>query len=237
MTVATSRGRMNARVFLVETHHLAKEFLLGLLAHRFKIELHLPGVETQKRTRKKRDEHGQVVLVIDRGALKIPFQECLRTLNRDFPQSKKLVLDADLADDEICSLLNFGIDGFVPYALIGQLPRAISAVVDGHVWTPLRILEHYVSYVHDLSQAKRKSHDELSAREEEILQLLQRKLSNKEISSALAISESTVKFHLVRIFQKLGVHSRHELSTSSEISNKQRTLGFREEHRADLLIR
>jgi DNA-binding NarL/FixJ family response regulator len=179
-----------------------------LLIRRTKAEIVSLGTHVKDRPPPKTMQ-GHFDLLIDRGVLDKPLQGYLRTLKRDFPQAKRLVLDAHLSDNDLCSLLNQGAYGFVPYAQVRQsLPRAIQAVVNGHVWIPSRVLERYVSYLQQLSQAKRRSREELSRREAEIFQLLQQKLSNKEISSALAISESTVKFHLVRIFQKLGIHSR-----------------------------
>ncbi|MGB7081258.1 MAG: response regulator transcription factor, partial [Candidatus Acidiferrales bacterium] len=155
---------------------------------------------------------GALLFVIDRGTHDKSLQEYLRTLNRDFPQAKRLVLDAQLSDNDLCSLLNQGVDGFVPYTQVRKsLPQAIRAIADGHIWVPSRVLEQYVSYVQQLSQGKRKGHQGLSHRETEVVQLLQQKFSNKEISSALAISESTVKFHLARVFQKLGIHNRYAL--------------------------
>jgi DNA-binding NarL/FixJ family response regulator len=52
----------------------------------------------------------------------------------------------------------------------------------------------------------------VTAREGEILQLLMRRLSNKDISSLLAISERTVKFHVSNILSKLQVSDRRGLS-------------------------
>jgi DNA-binding NarL/FixJ family response regulator len=54
------------------------------------------------------------------------------------------------------------------------------------------------------------SSDELSAREREVLQLLVRGASNKEIAASLDLSENTIKTHLSRIFDKLAVRTRTE---------------------------
>ncbi len=50
--------------------------------------------------------------------------------------------------------------------------------------------------------------DALTAREREILQLVSQGLANRQIASQLSISDKTVRNHLIRIFDKLGVNSR-----------------------------
>ena len=50
----------------------------------------------------------------------------------------------------------------------------------------------------------------LTAREREVLNLLARGLSNREIAEELVITNKTVKNHLSRIYEKIGVHSRAE---------------------------
>ena len=51
---------------------------------------------------------------------------------------------------------------------------------------------------------------DLSPRETEVYELVAQGLSNKEIASSLFISEATVKVHVSRILDKLGVRSRTE---------------------------
>jgi DNA-binding NarL/FixJ family response regulator len=50
----------------------------------------------------------------------------------------------------------------------------------------------------------------LTAREEEILRLVARGLSNKEVARAIGRTDETVKLHLKNIFNKLGVAARTE---------------------------
>ena len=54
--------------------------------------------------------------------------------------------------------------------------------------------------------------DALTAREREVAELVARGSSNKEVASALFLSEKTVEHHLSRIYAKLGVRSRTELA-------------------------
>jgi DNA-binding NarL/FixJ family response regulator len=51
----------------------------------------------------------------------------------------------------------------------------------------------------------------LTKRESEVLGLLLQRFTNSEISHELFISVATVKTHVSKIFQKLGIQSRHEL--------------------------
>ena len=59
------------------------------------------------------------------------------------------------------------------------------------------------------------SGDQLTNREMDVLELLQRRLSNKEIAAGLGISPATVKMHTLNIYGKLGVHSRRKAVTAA----------------------
>jgi len=78
------------------------------------------------------------------------------------------------------------------------------------------VLEQYTRFSAQLSRAKALKGSPLTRREKHILDLVQRRLSNKEISSILGIGESTVKFHLGNIFLKLGVRDRQAIQEAAE---------------------
>ncbi len=59
-----------------------------------------------------------------------------------------------------------------------------------------------------LHQVRKPGREALSAREREVLMLVARGASNKEIARAIHLSEATVKSHLLHLFAKLGVSDR-----------------------------
>ena len=56
--------------------------------------------------------------------------------------------------------------------------------------------------------------DDLTAQERQIAQLARDGLSNAEIGARLFLSPRTVEWHLHHVFSKLGIRSRHELSSA-----------------------
>jgi DNA-binding NarL/FixJ family response regulator len=92
-----------------------------------------------------------------------------------------------------------------------EICSAVHALGRGHMWYPQQVLERHAIFSRALLD---RSHDRggLSPRESEVIGLLQRRLSNKEIGSALGITERTVRFHLQNVFDKLGLRDRYGVS-------------------------
>jgi two-component system response regulator DevR len=132
------------------------------------------------------------------------------------PSSKSLALlpPGDGSYAEQIRLFYWGIDGFVELgkAWPTELPQAIRSILEGQLWVPPQVLLAFVKNAKALLDAQLLPGRSLTAREAQVLQLLMRRLTNKEIGSALAISERTAKFHVSNILSKLQLEDRNGLS-------------------------
>jgi two-component system nitrate/nitrite response regulator NarL len=131
------------------------------------------------------------------------------------PGSKFIALlpPADTNDADEIRLFYWGIDGFVELSETWrtELPQAIRSVLDGQYWVRPQILAAFVRHAQVLEQARLLRGNSLTAREGQIVRLLMRHLTNKEISRLLLISERTVKFHVSHILDKFGLEDRRGL--------------------------
>jgi len=152
------------------------------------------------------------LLIVDADALPFPLVPYLHTVKLLFPDAQILVIGKRLPDDELCRILFHGVRGFVVYDQVDkQLCPAVDALFRGRTWVRPEVLDRYPILSSTLSRCERYVQGALSPRESEIVGLLQRRLCDKEISSALGVSEHTVRFHLQNIFDKLGVHDRYSV--------------------------
>lgn len=136
-------------------------------------------------------------------------------LRANSPGSKFLALLAPdrSGEAEMISLFHWGIDGFVTLhrKWKAELPKAALAVLQGKVWVPSEVLLAFVQQMKTLLDKQLVAGQSLTAREGQVLQLLFRRLTNKEIAHQLNISERTAKFHVSNVLSKLGLENRRDL--------------------------
>jgi len=87
------------------------------------------------------------------------------------------------------------------------LLACLRAVAAGSTWMEDSIFR-------EAPKAPGYSHSELTPREQQVLELVERGLKNSEIARELGIRPGTVKIHLKHIFEKTGVHGRYGLALS-----------------------
>ena len=106
-----------------------------------------------------------------------------------------------------------GVVGYVlKDATATDLLAALRAVAQGEAVCPPRLCRYLFSYVAQQSSEVRngraRSRRSLSRREQELVPLIARGLTNREIATHLNLSEQTIKNHMHRLFQKVGATDR-----------------------------
>ncbi len=133
--------------------------------------------------------------------------EATATLCRDFPGAKVIIISSFDAQEDVYRAFQAGALGYLRKDVLGEeLFRAIKTVAAGEKFIPPEIAR---------SLADHASAPELTPRELEVLRLLIKGLSNKEIGAVLGASEFTAKFHVKNILAKLGVSDRTEAATAA----------------------
>ncbi len=121
--------------------------------------------------------------------------------------ARVLMLSTFDGDEDIHKALQAGAQGYVLKGSTGEnLIPALRAVFAGQRWIPKEVANRLAS---------RRSFEELTPREVEVLCELAKGLANKEIADVLNISENTTKGHLKNIIGKLRVADRTEAVTAA----------------------
>ncbi|GAA3891462.1 response regulator [Streptomyces sp. NPDC003631] len=129
--------------------------------------------------------------------------EAIATLTRSGARAKILVLTTYDTDSDTLPAIEAGATGY----LLKDAPRdelftAVRAAAEGRTVLSPAVASRLVSAV------RSPGNEPLSVREREVLALVAKGTSNREIARVLFISEATVKTHLTHLYAKLGVKDR-----------------------------
>jgi len=133
--------------------------------------------------------------------------EATAALMQEAPEARVIMFTTYEGDEDIYRAVQAGARGY----LLKSAPReellsAIRSVAAGERYLPPAL-------AHRLAQ--RMACNDLSPRENEVLQLIARGRSNKEIASDIGIAEDTVKRHVTNLLAKLRVADRTQATTEA----------------------
>lgn len=133
--------------------------------------------------------------------------EAIIAIRKEFPDARVIVLTTFDTDEDIFRAIQSGAKSYLlKDTPEDELAETIRAVHAGKETLPGKVAERL---------AARRQQADLSQRETEVLTLLTKGRSNKEISSTLFITEDTVKAHLKTLFIKLNVKDRTEAAINA----------------------
>lgn len=131
----------------------------------------------------------------------------LRSRGNDCPV---VLLTGRIDDRRATEAIQLAVNGLVmKSAAPSDLIPCLDSVMQGRRWVDREVLQRAMDYT--LSKDRDDPLKVLSPREKAIAALVQQGLRNKEIAAELGLTEGTVKVHLHKIFDKLGIKSRTEL--------------------------
>lgn len=133
--------------------------------------------------------------------------DALAKIHAEFPGARVIMLSIDESEEAVFRALEAGALGYLSKSTPRQqMLQAIREVAEGRSFLPPELAAKV---------EQRSRRQELTAREIEVLGLVVKGTPNKLIADALGISEMTVKVHLTRIFEKLGVQDRTSATTAA----------------------
>ncbi len=200
------RDKVPTKILMADTYNMCRQGIRALL------ESH-PGIEIVAETEDGREavrlarEHLPDLVLIEVGLTGLNGNEATAQIRKSCPQTKVLCLTNQSDPRVVMDMLDHGAIGFVfKQACPDDLMNAIQAARDGksffisHI-AGVMVDDHRRDFVTQLELAAR----ELSSREREVLRLLAKGHTSREIGSLLSISPRTVDTHRRRIMKKLQI--------------------------------
>ncbi|MEI7844230.1 MAG: hybrid sensor histidine kinase/response regulator transcription factor [Chloroflexota bacterium] len=203
------------RVLLVDDSPIFLEGLRSLLMARglMVVGLAQNGLQALEKTRLLRPD----VIIMDVMMPVCNGLDALRLIKPEFPEIKVVMLTVNADDSMLFDALKSGAAGYLLKNLdANEFCNLLAGLSRGQApLTPelaARLLSEFASRAGSgsTSDDRRRSDEELSIRQRQILELLAGNLSYKEIALMLKLSEATVKYHMGQILERLHLLNRAE---------------------------
>ncbi|HEV3408070.1 MAG TPA: response regulator transcription factor [Gaiellaceae bacterium] len=130
------------------------------------------------------------------------------------PETAVVVLTVSRDDEDVFDALRAGASGYLLKDMdAARLPAALKGVLKGEAALPRRLVARLVDEFRERGRKRRvpilaERGPLLTAREWEVLELMQSGLTTAQISERLVISPATVRSHVASILRKLGAPNR-----------------------------
>lgn len=206
-------NKMSIRVLLVDDHKIMREGLKALLAKAPDIEVVAQAADGLEAIQKAA-EHSPDVIVMDLTMPKMGGIEAIRRIAGVNPGIKALALSMVMDRSCVVESLKAGAKGYLIKDCAGEeLIGAIRTLAAGSSYLCSKVTELVISdYAQQTANSPSSAHSSLSAREQEVLQLIANGKNTKEIAFTLGISAKTVEVQRGNIMKKLNLHSIAELT-------------------------
>ena len=158
-------------------------------------------------------QHRPDLLILDIGFRDRSGLELIRDLRQEQLPVKVIILAGVLDDEQTIETLRLGVQGVLLKSMpTRMLIQCIHNVYAGGQWMEKQSLGHAFEKMLRREAGARRLATILTDRETEVMCLVARGMSNRQIASQLTVGEGTVKVHVHNIYAKLGVNNRVDLT-------------------------
>jgi DNA-binding NarL/FixJ family response regulator len=194
------------RILVVEDHHVVRQGLIALLSVTEGVEVVAQAGDGVEAITQFEASHPDVTL-IDLRLPKMSGVEVIQRVRANHAQARFIVLTTYDGDEDIYRALQAGARAYLLKGMtVDVLVSTIRSVHAGKSCIPPVIAQRL---------AERMSTEQLTQREQDVLEQIVLGKSNKEIGTELDISEATVKTHINNLLGKLGVTDRTQAATAA----------------------
>jgi two-component system, NarL family, response regulator len=194
------------RILIVDDHPVVRAGLTSMLGTQAELEVIGSASSGEEALAKLRQVEPDVLL-LDLRMHGMSGVDTLMAMKREAHDTRVIILTSFETDEDIYRAVQAGAHGYLlKDTSLREMVEAIRTVHAGKRYIPRDIAARL---------AERMMRTDLTPREIEILKLLSKGPTNKEIGRALNISENTVKNHVNSIIEKLEVSDRTEAATTA----------------------
>jgi DNA-binding NarL/FixJ family response regulator len=149
------------------------------------------------------------VLIVDKGFGIQAILEWLMEASQHLPHTGIVIWGVAVTEAEALRFLQSGARGILrKTAAVPVVLACLRNVAEGKTWMEDSVFR-------DSLRSERYSRSELTIREQQVLELVEQGMKNKDIAHELGIRPGTVKIHLKHIFEKTGIRGRYGLALNS----------------------
>lgn len=199
---------MGIRTFIADDHDIIRQGLKGILSYEEDIKI-IGEASNGEDALKKLDNIDADVLLLDFNMPKLNGIEVLKSLKASEKNIKIIMITVEDDIETIHKAIDIGADGYMLKDSAGtEIVEAIKAVYENEKYIDKSLVSLLFSGIKSKDISKKSLLDELSKREREVLLLISKGFSNKEIGERLFLSEKTIKNYSTSIFRKIKVEDR-----------------------------
>lgn len=207
-------------ILLIEDNRLLREGISKILSKQADLLVTASIGNGEKIMAVMKDIKPEVVL-LDLGYRSRSSLEIVKTITKNFAESKIIVMDLVPLENDVFEFVKAGVAGFtLKDTSVEDFLKTIRSVIQGVRVLPPNLTDSLFSQIINnaistLDHVKITESVLMTKRERQVIELIAEGLTNKEIAAKIHLSTYTIKSHVHNILEKLSLHTRIQIANYS----------------------